>query len=191
MGQIWSAAKRGEGYDLAREHEGFTWGLIIVISTGHFIFRWFAGQPLNGMRKTDAEFWTKGTRKLHNNDRTPGRWSWLPEWKRSAIRQSVLVILIAGVWGYNPFNFWGGGFWDGGPFHLSVHNSFTTSAIALIVLTLWTLIVKTDEKVRNIRHTTGFVNPLKRRFASVFDVHPTTITGNLSRRNIRKGGNTP
>ena len=118
MGQIWSAAKRGEGYDLAREHEGFTWFLIVILSIGHTINRFCTGKPMGGdqHRKTNAEWAVPGTRLIHPNARTPFRWNskdrtycWsaLTERRRAAIRFGALIVAIAIPWVWFTLPYYG------------------------------------------------------------------------------------
>lgn len=133
MGQIWNAAKRGEGYDLAREHEGFTWFIIIFASTYHFVVRFFTGRPIFGdrHRKTDARWNVPGT-TLYNPSSPMTRppfgweskhgicWSRLKEKTRAKIRVGFLVVFIAIGWGW----------WDGTPFSSSItHDLFTVAGI--------------------------------------------------------------
>lgn len=98
---IWGAAKRGEGYQLARE-SNVVWFIVFVGAIFHFIFRWFSGRPLMGddSRKTDATFLRRGTEPLDKKARPPTFWSFLPEAQRALIRNLILAALISGVWGY-------------------------------------------------------------------------------------------
>lgn len=56
------------------------------------VCRFASGRPMNGRRKTDATFLRPGTVKFTQADRT-GRWSYLPEWQRAAVRLGVVSVL--------------------------------------------------------------------------------------------------
>ncbi|MGH8919378.1 MAG: hypothetical protein ACRD0H_13800, partial [Actinomycetes bacterium] len=96
IGTLWGAATRGEGYRLGRRDGGVIVALVLGIGALRTIYRFFTGRPMLGdrARRTDAEWVTAGTRKLHMNDRTPGWWSFLPEWKRAVVRVAVLLASV-------------------------------------------------------------------------------------------------
>lgn len=68
------------------------------------IFRWFAGWPLDGRKRTDSQFLLPATRVLDPTVQRVSRWHHRPGWQRSVIRQAVafavLVVfwVLAGVW---------------------------------------------------------------------------------------------
>jgi hypothetical protein len=179
---IWGSTKRGEGFQLARD-TNIMWYIEFISMIGRF----FLGRPMLGdeYRKTDASFWHRGNNPLHPKARKPGRWSYLSEGTRALIRVGILFILIAIVWGSAPGGFWGGGFWDGGFFHLSIHNTFSSTALALIILTFWTAIVKTDTAIRDLRHKRGLIKPMQARVASMFGVDSREVKVKIPRRNVR------
>lgn len=174
---IWGAAKRGEGFQLAR-NTNIMWYIEFAAMIGRF----FLGRPILGdeYRKTDASFWRRGTNQLHPKARKPGRWSYTSEGFRALVRVGLLIILIALVWGW-----WGGGFWDGGFFHLSTHNTFSTIALALIVFAIWKTIVKVDDAIRDARHNRGLIKPMQARVAGMFGVDHHQVKVRIPRRGLR------
>lgn len=115
MGAVWQAAKRGEGYQLARRDFGIVTIILIIVAILHITWRYVSGRPMLGdaHRKTDATFLRPGTRLLHPNARPPafwGRrycWSALPEYQRALIRIGVVCAAWGGWWLYtHPL--WGG-----------------------------------------------------------------------------------
>jgi len=44
---IWEAAKRGEGYQLAR-NSNITWVIVVLAGIMHFFWRYHSGKPLLG-----------------------------------------------------------------------------------------------------------------------------------------------
>lgn len=63
-----------------------------------WLYRFVAGQPLDGHYRTDARFFRSGTRLLAKVD--VHRWSYRPGWQRSAVRLSAIAALLTGTWGY-------------------------------------------------------------------------------------------
>ena len=70
------------------------------MSITKIIWRWLYGAPLNGRWKTDASWLRAGTKASTRPGPAPTRWSYLPLWKRSALRQLALVVAPAGVWAW-------------------------------------------------------------------------------------------
>ena len=64
----------------------------------HWLWRFVAGQPLDGHYRTDARFFRAGTRLLGKVD--VHRWSYRPGWQRAAARLVVTGGFVAAVWGY-------------------------------------------------------------------------------------------
>lgn len=62
------------------------------------LWRFLAGQPLDGHYRTDAKFFRRGRRVLAKTD--PHRWAYLPGWQRLAVRLVVVVGLPAVGWQY-------------------------------------------------------------------------------------------
>lgn len=62
------------------------------------IFRWFAGWPLDGRKRTDSQFLLPATRVLDPTVQRISRWHHRPGWQRSVIRQAVLFAVLV-VWG--------------------------------------------------------------------------------------------
>lgn len=62
------------------------------------LYRFVAGQPLDGHYRTDARFFHSGTRLLAKVE--VHRWSYRPGWQRSAVRLTATVALLAGTWGW-------------------------------------------------------------------------------------------
>lgn len=63
-----------------------------------WVYRFVAGQPLDGHYRTNARFFKRGTRLLAKVE--VHRWSYLPGWQRSAWRFTAIALLLAGTWGY-------------------------------------------------------------------------------------------
>ena len=72
----------------------------VIRSHGPFALTWrfILGRPLNGIRKTDATFFRHATRITHPSGRA-GRWSHLPDYHRSAIRNGSVLTLAAFTYG--------------------------------------------------------------------------------------------
>lgn len=162
MSGMWGAAARGEGLRMGRNDHGLIFIIVVLAGFGRFIFRFFSGRPIRGdkHRRTDAEFRRAGTRKLHLNDRTPGRWAYLPEWKRAAIRCAVLFLTVVGVWG------WVAGEWFG-----SVTQTVMTLLAGFIVFaTMWWAIVRIDTNVRDAKHNRTLTRPFKQAVAPLLGI---------------------
>lgn len=63
-------------------------------------FRWLAGRPLDGYRRTDATFGRPGRSSCVPGVTRPSRWSLLPGWQRSVWRQAGLTLGGSGAWLY-------------------------------------------------------------------------------------------
>ncbi|MGH7743543.1 MAG: hypothetical protein ACREQ5_01800 [Candidatus Dormibacteria bacterium] len=98
---IWQAAKRGEGYQLARE-SNITWVIVFIAGFFQLTFRFLSGRPMMGdkHRKTDATFLERGTVALDKKARPPSRWAFMPEYKRAIIRMGVLLVVLSALWLY-------------------------------------------------------------------------------------------
>jgi hypothetical protein len=182
MGVIWNAAKRGEGYQLARFSD-VTWVIVTFAVIGHFLFRFFSGRPLHGdqYRKTDASWSLPGRTLLHPKERAPMGWNnphgfcWsrLPERRRAAIRVGLLVVAIGIVWGW----------WDGTPFDGSlVHDLFSGAGICYVWYFLYTLTAKSVERTKDRRHTRDRINPLKAALAPFLNTPAADIDITLTRK---------
>lgn len=57
------------------------------------IFRFFAGRPLNGVPRTDADYLHRGTRALTTNGRA-SRWSYRPGYQRQLWRLGWLALIV-------------------------------------------------------------------------------------------------
>lgn len=62
------------------------------------LYRFLAGQPLDGHYRTDATFFRRGLKSLAKV--APRRWSYLPGWQRSAVRVTTVFALLACTWGW-------------------------------------------------------------------------------------------
>jgi hypothetical protein len=74
--------------------------------TGHkktgphvYAFRFLAGRPMDGTRRTNATFLRGADRDLTSHQRS-ARWHWLPGWKRAAWRTGGLALALALAYGY-------------------------------------------------------------------------------------------
>ena len=157
MGQIWNAAKRGEGYQLARD-SNITWLIVVVTSICIGLFRFLSGRPLLGdrHRKTDATFLRSGTpgTQLYPKNRPPSRWSYLPEWKRAAIRIGVLVVLLGSWWLY----------------HVTQSHPFIVASAAVVVVTPVGRRVSRRWRTRMFRRV--YLNPLAKAAGPVLNIPP-------------------
>lgn len=177
MSGLWSAATRGEGLRMGRRDGGLIVGIVLVAGLFKLVFRFFSGRPMRGdkARKTDAEWRVAGTRKLRQNDRTPSRWSYLPEWKRAAIRTATLFVMGVGLWG-----------WITGEWWASMTQTVMTLTAGLIVFgAIWWLIVTIDTSVREAKHNRTLTKPFKAAVAPLLglsdrDVKVVIPRGNLS-----------
>lgn len=77
----------------------FIWAVVIIAAIIRGCVRFISGRPMNGKRKTDATFFRSGAVKFADSDRA-GRWSYLPEWKRAALRVGTVIVLLALSVGY-------------------------------------------------------------------------------------------
>lgn len=177
MGSIWNAAKRGEGYQLARE-SNITWLLVGIFSTGHGIFRFFSGRPLFGdaHRKTHAT-WSRGsTQQLNSKARPPGWWSCMAEKHRAAIRVGLLIIAIDIVWGW----------WDG-PFASVTHTLFTITGIVVAWSQLYLMTKAIGHRFSERRHGRGFLDPMRTAVGPIIGVAANQVKVRIPRRNVNRG----
>lgn len=63
-----------------------------------WVYRFVAGQPMDGHYRTDARFFHAGTRLLAKVE--VHRWSYRPGWQRAAIRLSVIALLLVSTWAF-------------------------------------------------------------------------------------------
>jgi hypothetical protein len=178
MGSIWNAAKRGEGYQLARD-SNITWLLVSVLSIGHGVFRFFSGRPMLGdtHRKTHAT-WSKASNQLLNSkDRPAGWWSCLAEKHRAAIRVGLLIIAIGIVWGW----------WDG-PFSSLTHGLVTIAGIAITWAGLYLMTKGAGRRLNERRHGRGFLDPMRTAVGPIIGVAADQVKVRIPRRNVN-GGN--
>lgn len=63
-----------------------------------FLYRFVAGQPLDGHYRTDATFFKRGQKSLAKVP--PRRWGYLPGWQRSLVRVTTVFAVLASVWGW-------------------------------------------------------------------------------------------
>lgn len=183
MGTIWNAAKRGEGYQLARE-SNITWVIVGVVAFCNSIFRFFSGRPLMGddHRKSNATWSKVGTQLRDQKARAPFGWdnphgfcwSRLPEKRRAAIRVGLLVIAIAIGWGW----------WTGTPVGPSIiHDTFTITGIGFTWYFLYRVTATAIENTRNRRHRRDRENPLKDALAPLLGQAASDIKLTLTPRN--------
>ena len=181
MSGLWTGATRGEGYRIARRDGGLIVAIVLLTGTVRLIFRFVSGRPMRGDRKTDAEFFKAGTRQLYRNDRTPGRWSYLPEWRRAAIRLSVLLVAVALLW------WWASGdIFDGS----MPHNIISAAAIALITAVTWVAVVRVDAAVRDAKHNRALTRPFKTAVAPLLGVAAREVRVHLPRRGFDRAQRT-
>jgi len=62
------------------------------------MWRFLAGQPMDGQYRTDARFFRRGRRQLAKVD--PHRWSYLPGYQRSLVRLASTAAVPGVVWQY-------------------------------------------------------------------------------------------
>ncbi|OLL89552.1 MULTISPECIES: hypothetical protein [unclassified Pseudonocardia] len=178
MSGFWTTVTRGEALRVGRKDGGIIVGVLFIAAMFKFIFRFFSGRPIRGdrHRKTDAEFFRAGTRKLHMNDRTPGRWAYLPEWKRAAIRCAVLHLVVVMVWAWfagppaaevAPDAWWMDHFEFFGSITQTV---MTLLAGALVFATMWWAIVRIDTNVRDAKHNRTLLKPFKQAVAPILGI---------------------
>lgn len=100
MGQIARSANRELGWRLGKKGGPIIAALDVIFYTLRFTFRFVAGRPVFGddHRKTNATFRRGGTVALKPKERPPARWSYLPEWKRAAIRVGTLALILVLTW---------------------------------------------------------------------------------------------
>lgn len=163
MGRIWGAANREEGYKLGAEAGWFVIGVDLIAWSCRGIYRYFSGRPLFGdrHRKTDATFLRPGTRQLRANDRPPFAWSWLPEWKRAAIRMGILILAITIPWAY----------WGSGP------SSLISAFISVFIIgnVVYALFGKAARKLANTRHNREVVAPMQAGLAKIIGIKPNEV----------------
>lgn len=170
MGRIWGAANRAEGYKLGA-HEGWlVIGVDIIVWTCRGTYRYFSGRPLFGdrHRKTDATFLRPGTRQLRANDRPPFAWSWLPEWKRAAIRVGILILAIT-----IPYAYWGTG-------PSAVIAAFVS--VFIIGNVVYALFGKAARRFANTRHNREVVSPMQAGVAKILSINPGDVKVRIPRQ---------
>jgi hypothetical protein len=64
----------------------------------NILWRFVAGQPLDGHYRTDATYWRRGQKNLHKTE--PHRWSYLSGAERTLLRVGALAAAGASVWGW-------------------------------------------------------------------------------------------
>ncbi|MEU5430782.1 pRL2-11 [Streptomyces olivoreticuli] len=69
---------------------------ILAVGLGRFV----SGRELDGVRRTNATFFKRGSRVLDGVEDRVGRWSYLPGWQRSGIRQLGVGAAAGGGLGY-------------------------------------------------------------------------------------------
>ncbi|MFI0742468.1 pRL2-11 [Streptomyces sp. NPDC021100] len=69
---------------------------ILAVGLGRFV----SGRELDGVRRTNATFFRRGTRVLEGVEDRVGPWSYLPYWQRSGIRQLGAGAAAGGGLGY-------------------------------------------------------------------------------------------
>jgi len=177
---IWDAAKRGEGYQLARE-SNITWVIVVLGGIIHFFWRYFTGKPMFGdeHRKTNAQWSRPGTKIYREmnpttrlpigwNDGNPAWYCWsaMTERRRAFIRLMVFIFIVSTVW------IW----WNGGaPFSSYVW----TAAIAFPILLVG------NWKIVNLyldwRHQRQVIKPLEATIAPITGKTPADITVRIPR----------
>lgn len=165
-GSIWQAAKRGEGYQLARE-SNITWVIVIIGGFLHFWFRYFSGKPLLGdeHRKTNAT-WSRPGTTIYYEGRPTTRppfgwnngnpmwycWSAMTERRRALIRILFFVLIITSSW------IW----WNNGtPYTASVWSAFVMS---FVLLPTHGLLLNT---YLDWRHRRQIIKPLEETIAPI------------------------
>jgi hypothetical protein len=63
-----------------------------------WLYRFVAGQPIDGHYRTDATFLRRGQKSLAKV--APRRWSFLPGWQRSLVRVATVFAVLLSVWGW-------------------------------------------------------------------------------------------
>lgn len=116
-------------------------------------WRWISGAPLDGKWRTDAGWIRPATRATRTSGPPPARWSYLPRWQRSGIRQAALVGTPAIAWG------------------IVVHPRATIAAAAgALVLAAGALVLWT----RGYRHRRDVVEPLNESLGPLVKVPERT-----------------
>jgi hypothetical protein len=121
-----------------------------VLSTLKVLWRWFSGAPLDGKWRTDARFWRRGTKAL--GKRPPGRWSYLPGWRKTLARQALVFGAPAAAWSTIT--------------HPRATLAGAAGAVVLVavILALW---------VRGFRHRRRYVAPLHETLSSALKLPDT------------------
>lgn len=173
MGRIWGAANREEGYRLGAEAPWLIIGIDIVAWTCRATFRYFSGRPLLGdrHRKTDATFLRPASRQLRPNDRPPFAWSWLPEWKRAAIRVGILILTITIPWSI----------WGSGP------GSLISALVSVFIIgnVIYSLFGKASRKFASARHNREVVAPMQAGVAKIIGIKPNEVRVRIPKRGRR------
>lgn len=173
MGRIWNAANQREGYKLDAEAGWLVESVDLAAWTCRGLFRYFSGRPLLGdrHRKTDATFLRAGTAQLYPKARPPFRWSFLPEWKRAAIRIGMLILAVTIPWAY----------FGHGP------GSLISALVSVFIVgnCAWALGSKTMGKALNYKHRRDVERPLQAGLAPVLGINSNQVRVKLPRQ--RKG----
>lgn len=176
---IWDAAKRGEGYQLARD-SNITWVIVIVGGFCHFWWRYFTGKPLFGdeHRKTDAT-WSRPGTKLYYENRPTTRpplgwnngnpsgycWSAMTERRRALIRILIFIFIVSGGWVW----------WNGDP-----------TAWALAIAS--PLLLLTHGMIHNSylewRHRKQIIKPMEEALAPILNKTAAETVVRLPRRKV-------
>lgn len=168
MGEISRGANKAIGWRIGSRDGVLVVVLDVLVWTARFLFRFFSGRPLRGdrYRRTDAEWSTRGTRKLYANDRTPLWWSWQSERTRVAIRVGFLIVGIDSVW------WW----WDGTLFTWSlIHDLFSSAGIIVTWVALYKLTGSCVAKFAARRHSRDLVAPIKAALAPLLGLLPREV----------------
>lgn len=122
------------------------------------MYRWFAGRPLDGKRRTNCTALRAGTRA--RGDVPLNSWAFLPGWKRSAVRQALLVGIPAVVWGY-------------------LTNAGAVLALGVLVLLVLLGLVGRSVAiaVRDWDHNRRYIRPLHLAMSYLLDLPPNTKPG--------------
>ena len=122
------------------------------------MFRWHAGDALDGKLRTDAT-WTQPASVVKHPKGRVHRWHWVRGWRRSAIRcgAELLVLLTAAG--------------------LVAARRLTVVLLAVIVapLAAW-VILRGANRARTWRHERHYVRPLRRTLVKRTGLRPTLVT---------------
>lgn len=114
-----------------------------------------SGRPLDGRYRTNATFLRGGTTSLFPTHIYA--WSYLPGWKRSAVRQSGLAAVVAALWALVS------GHRDG------LVRTFLGTLAVVLVWTVWLSV----ERHRVREHVRTYVQPLHATLSAYLKLPPT------------------